>query len=146
MFKGLGGGMSGMGDMMGLMKQAQKMKKDMKKLKKEISKTNITVSDENNILTIIMNGDHVIQKISFNNDISGMDNKKLQNIIKESGARIVTVNKEFFVLEKSGRKEEVELLYRELSVFGIMQFTRSGRIAVTKDEMKISTMLAAFTN
>lgn len=74
------------------------------------------------------------------------EERQIQNIIKESGARIVTVNKEFFVLEKSGRKEEVELLYRELSVFGIMQFTRSGRIAVTKDEMKISTMLAAFTN
>lgn len=74
------------------------------------------------------------------------EERQIQNIIKESGARIVTVNKEFFVLEKSGKKEEVELLYRELSVFGIMQFTRSGRIAVTKDEMKISTMLAAFTN
>ncbi|MDP5044474.1 MAG: acetolactate synthase small subunit, partial [Leeuwenhoekiella sp.] len=35
-------------------------------------------------------------------------------------------------------------LYRELSAFGIMQFVRSGRIAVTKDEMKISTMLAEF--
>ena len=69
------------------------------------------------------------------------DERQIQNIIKESNARIVTVNKEFFVLEKSGRKEEIELLYRELSAFGIMQFTRSGRIAVTKDEMKISTML-----
>ncbi|MGJ8591951.1 MAG: acetolactate synthase small subunit [Aquaticitalea sp.] len=67
--------------------------------------------------------------------------RQIQNIIKDSNARIVTVNKEFFVIEKSGRKEEVELLYRELSVFGIMQFTRSGRIAVTKDEMKITQML-----
>ncbi|WCO02135.1 acetolactate synthase small subunit [Psychroserpens ponticola] len=72
------------------------------------------------------------------------DERQIQNIIKESNARIVTVNKEFFVLEKSGRTQEIELLYRELSVFGIMQFTRSGRIAVTKDEMKISTMLEAF--
>ena len=72
------------------------------------------------------------------------EERQIQNIIKESNARIVTVNKEFFVLEKSGRKSEVELLYRELSVFGIMQFVRSGRIAVTKDEMKISEMLAAF--
>ena len=72
------------------------------------------------------------------------DDRKIQNIIKESHARIVTVNKEFFVLEKSGRKNEVELLYRELSAFGIMQFVRSGRIAVTKEEMKISQMLAAF--
>lgn len=74
------------------------------------------------------------------------EERQIQNIIKESHARIVTVNKEFFVIEKSGRKEEIELLYRELSVFGIMQYTRSGRIAVTKDEMKISQMLAAFQN
>jgi acetolactate synthase-1/3 small subunit len=74
------------------------------------------------------------------------DERQIQNIIKESNARIVTVNKKFFVLEKSGRKHEIELLYRELSVFGIMQFVRSGRIAVTKDEMKITEMLAAFNN
>ena len=74
------------------------------------------------------------------------EERQIQNIIKESNARIVTVNKQFFVLEKSGRKSEVELLHRELSAFGIMQFVRSGRIAVTKDEMKITEMLAAFTN
>jgi len=72
------------------------------------------------------------------------DERQIQNIIKESNARIVTVNKEFFALEKSGRKEEIDLLYRELNAFGIMQFTRSGRVAITKDEMKISTMLEAF--
>ena len=60
------------------------------------------------------------------------EERQIQNIIKDNHARIVTVNREFFVIEKSGRKEEIELLYRELSVFGIMQFTRSGRIAVTK--------------
>jgi acetolactate synthase-1/3 small subunit len=70
------------------------------------------------------------------------EEREIQNIIKESNARIVTVNKAFFVIEKSGRKEEIDLLYRELNAFGIMQYTRSGRIAVTKDEMKISTMLA----
>jgi acetolactate synthase-1/3 small subunit len=72
------------------------------------------------------------------------EERQIQNIIKESNSRIVTVNKEFFVLEKSGRKQEIDLLYRELSAFGIMQFVRSGRIAVTKNEMKISTMLEAF--
>jgi len=69
------------------------------------------------------------------------DERQIQNIIKESNARIVTVNRDFFVIEKSGRKEEIDLLHRELDVFGIMQFTRSGRVAVTKDEMKISAML-----
>jgi len=74
------------------------------------------------------------------------EERQIQNIIKESNSRIVTVNREFFVLEKSGRREEIELLYRELSVYGIMQFTRSGRISVTKEEMKISKMLEAFNN
>lgn len=74
------------------------------------------------------------------------EERQIQNIIKESNAKIVTVNKEFFVLEKSGRKNEIELLHRELSAFGIMQFVRSGRIAVTKDEMKITEMLTAFNN
>lgn len=71
---------------------------------------------------------------------------QIQNIIKESNTRIVTVNKEFFVLEKSGRRNEIESLRRDLNVFGIMQFVRSGRIAVTKDEMKITEMLMAFNN
>lgn len=71
---------------------------------------------------------------------------QIQNIIKESNTRIVTVNKEFFVLEKSGRRNEIEALRRDLNAFGIMQFVRSGRIAVTKDEMKVTEMLSAFNN
>ncbi|MFI1773119.1 acetolactate synthase small subunit [Thalassobellus citreus] len=71
---------------------------------------------------------------------------QIQNIIKESNSRIVTVNKEFFVLEKSGRRNEIESLRRDLNVFGIMQFVRAGRIAVTKDEMKVTEMLLAFNN
>ena len=74
------------------------------------------------------------------------EERQIQNIIKESDARIVTVNRDFFVLEKSGRRHEIEMLHREMSAFGIMQFVRSGRIAVTKDEMKITEMLAAFNN
>ena len=70
------------------------------------------------------------------------EERQIQNIIKDSNARIVTVNKEFFVLEKSGRRPEIELMYRELKPFGIMQFARSGRIVVTKTEMPISNLLS----
>lgn len=71
---------------------------------------------------------------------------QIQNIIKDSNARIVTVNKEYFVLEKSGRRSDIDLLYRELSVFGILQFNRSGRVAVTKEAMEITKMLAALNS
>lgn len=71
------------------------------------------------------------------------EERKIQNIIKDSNANIVTVNKEFFVLEKSGRKNEIESLYKELKPYGILQFVRSGRIAVTKQPMEISKSLEA---
>ena len=71
---------------------------------------------------------------------------QIQNIIKESNARIVTVNTKFFVLEKSGRKEEIVELYNSLSTYGIMQYTRSGLIAITKEEMNISTLLETYNN
>ena len=71
---------------------------------------------------------------------------QIQNIIKESNARIVTVNTNFFVIEKSGKKDEIVRLHQQLSVFGIMQYTRSGRVAITKDEMKISTLLETYNN
>lgn len=74
------------------------------------------------------------------------EERQIQNIIKESNARIVTVNKDFFVLEKSGKKEEIVELYNKLSPFGIMQYTRSGLIAVTKEEMKISSLLESYNN
>ncbi|CAM1347094.1 acetolactate synthase small subunit [Tenacibaculum crassostreae] len=70
-----------------------------------------------------------------------VDNDEIQTIINNSKSRIINVNKDFFVLERSGSKEELEELYHELDKHGIKQFVRSGRIAITKTEMPISEML-----
>lgn len=72
------------------------------------------------------------------------DERQIQNIIKESNSQIVTVARDFFVLAKSGRRSEIDEMHDQLKSFGIMQFVRSGRIAVSKEEMQISTMLKEF--
>ncbi|WP_394749162.1 acetolactate synthase small subunit [Spongiimicrobium salis] len=72
------------------------------------------------------------------------DERQIQNIIKQSHAQIVTVTREFFVLAKTGRKEEIDEMYHELQPYGIMQFVRSGRIAVSKSKMQISALLNEF--
>jgi len=74
------------------------------------------------------------------------DDRQIQNIIKDSNARIVTVNKEFFVLEKSGRRKEIDFLYNKLNEYGILQFVRSGAVAITKKPMNISEILSDFKN
>ncbi|PHR69733.1 MAG: acetolactate synthase small subunit [Lutibacter sp.] len=73
-----------------------------------------------------------------------IDNDEIQNIINDSKTKVVNVNKEFFVLKKSGRKEEIEELYHVLEKHGIMQFVRAGRIAITKDKMDISSIIATY--
>ncbi|MCM4168224.1 Putative acetolactate synthase small subunit [Arenibacter antarcticus] len=72
------------------------------------------------------------------------DERNIQNIIKESNAQIVTVSREYFVLAKSGRRNEIDEMYQQLKPYGIMQFVRSGRIAVSKAEMQISAILKEF--
>jgi len=72
------------------------------------------------------------------------EQRQVQNIIKESHANIVTVSREFFVIEKTGRRHETEQLYQDLKPYRLLQFVRSGRISVTKEPMNISEMLAAF--
>lgn len=76
-------------------------------------------------------------KISNNN----LYNSELRNIIKQNHATIIEIEQEFFVVELTGSGEETSKLYEELYPFGLMQFVRSGRIAVTKPKMMISTII-----
>ncbi|WP_335965271.1 acetolactate synthase small subunit [Galbibacter sp. PAP.153] len=72
------------------------------------------------------------------------DERQIQNIIKDNHSDIVTVSPDFFVISKSGRREEIEEMYEQLKPYGIMQFVRSGRVSVSKSEMQISNILKEF--
>lgn len=69
------------------------------------------------------------------------DERQIQNIIKDNHMEIVTVSRDFFVVVKTGRRNEIEALYHELIPYGIMQFVRSARVSVSKAEMRISSLL-----
>ena len=69
------------------------------------------------------------------------DERQIQNIIAASKSKIVTVNREFFVLAKTGRRHEIDDMHDKLEPYGILQFVRSGRITVTKAEMPITAIL-----
>ena len=75
------------------------------------------------------------------NSKSLFEERQIQNIIKKSRANIVTVKPEYFVIEKTGWREETEDLYHKLKKYGLLQFVRSGRISVSKSSMEISKYL-----
>ena len=75
------------------------------------------------------------------NSKSLFEERQIQNIIKKSRANMVTVKPEYFVIEKTGWREETEDLYHKLKKYGLLQFVRSGRISVSKSSMEISKHL-----
>jgi acetolactate synthase-1/3 small subunit len=57
---------------------------------------------------------------------------KLESIIRQHNARILEVMPEYTIIEKTGHCEETQVLFEVLTEFGVKQFTRSGRVAVTR--------------
>ncbi len=71
-----------------------------------------------------------------------LDEQHLEQIIRRHGARILEITPDYTVLEKTGYYYETEALFNELKRYGIRQFARSGRVAVTKNPVEqVSLML-----
>ena len=62
-------------------------------------------------------------------------------LMRKHHARILTVEKEFVVIEKTGLEHETEALLDELREYGIYEFVRSGRVAVAKPMEQLNTYL-----
>lgn len=62
-----------------------------------------------------------------------MANPEISRTVRRNDAFITEVNPIYVIVMKSGRTEEIMSLYHKLDAFGcILQYTRSGRIAVTR--------------
>ena len=57
---------------------------------------------------------------------------QIEGIVRRHNARILEVTADFTVIEKTGHKNETQALFEELNQFKVLQFTRSGRISITK--------------
>jgi len=68
-----------------------------------------------------------------------MESNKVEETIRKYHATILEVTPEFTVIEMTGHKEETQELFDKLNKFGLLQFTRSGRIAITKSSRELLT-------
>ena len=64
------------------------------------------------------------------------DSDTVEKIVRKAGARILEITREFVIIEKTGHKNETQALFEELNEFKVMQFIRSGRVALTRDPIE----------
>lgn len=72
---------------------------------------------------------------------SNLSNADVEQVIRENYAKVLSVDPQFIVIEKTGHKSETQALFDKLKPFGVLEFARSGRVAVTKSMKELSTYL-----
>lgn len=61
----------------------------------------------------------------------------IETIVRQNNARIIEITQDYTVIEKTGHEFETSKLFAELNKYGVKQFTRSGRIAVTRSNIEL---------
>jgi acetolactate synthase I/III small subunit len=57
---------------------------------------------------------------------------KVERLLREHGAKAVVIRKDYTVFEVAGHREETDNLIKVLEPYGLIEFVRSGRVAIIK--------------
>ncbi|MDB5198790.1 MAG: ilvN [Chitinophagaceae bacterium] len=69
---------------------------------------------------------------------------KVERLLREYGARVVAIRKDFTVFETTGHREETDALVKVLEPYGLIEFVRSARIAIIKTSAGFHEKLKEF--
>lgn len=63
-------------------------------------------------------------------------------LLRKHNARILRIEEEYVVIEKTGHETETGALFEALQGIGVYEFVRSGRVAIVKPMEKLNTYLS----
>lgn len=66
---------------------------------------------------------------------------KIEDLVRNNGARILVIEEDHIIIEKTGHKKETHELYKKLEPFGLLEFVRSGRVAISKSKRKTEAFI-----
>ena len=69
---------------------------------------------------------------------------KVERLLREFGARVVAITKDFTIFETTGHREETDKLVKVLEPYGLTEFVRSARIAIIKKSRGFHEKLKEF--
>ena len=69
------------------------------------------------------------------------ENVSIEQLLRKYGAKILAIEDDQIVLEKTGTQEDTHQLYEALEPHGILEFVRSGRVALSKSKRKTEAFI-----
>ena len=69
---------------------------------------------------------------------------KVERLLHKSGARAILIRKDYTIFETSGHREEIDKLVKVLEPCGLIEFVRSGRVAIIKGSDSFHAKIKAF--
>ena len=109
----------------------QKVARQMEKLI-DVLKVFVHTSDQ------IIYQEIALFKVSTSGLMSG---NIIDEIVRTFNVRILEVSPEYMVIEKTGHRTEINELLTHLEPYGLLQFAKSGRVAITKQVRELSSYL-----
>jgi acetolactate synthase-1/3 small subunit len=72
------------------------------------------------------------------------NSENVEHLIRKHNARVLVIEPEFIVLEKTGHEHETTAFFHELEKIGVYEFVRSGRVAIVKPMERLNRYLQEF--
>jgi len=109
----------------------QKVARQMEKLV-DVLKVFVHTSDQ------IIYQEIALFKVSTKSLMSG---NAIDHFVRSHQAKILEVSPEFMIIEKTGRRDEIMQMLDQLKPYGVFQFAKSGRVAITKQAKELNSYL-----
>ena len=61
----------------------------------------------------------------------------VEQLVREHNVRILEIDEDYIVVEKTGHKADTQALFRLLQPYGVQQFVRSGTVAIIKSRREL---------
>jgi acetolactate synthase-1/3 small subunit len=71
---------------------------------------------------------------------------KIENLVRSNNARILVIEEDYIVIEKTGHKHETQQLFNLLNEYGVLEFVRSGRVAISKSKRQTQKYIDELEN
>lgn len=110
------------------------VEKLVKQLEKIIDVIKAFVHEEDDIIS----REVALYKIPVKAASNGVSIEKL---VHENGARVLTVSPHYIVIEKTGSQKETQELFDKLEPHGVLEFTRSGKVAIIRSTKNLDAYL-----